>query len=376
MKIVILQGAFLPLPPALGGAVEKRWFKQAQEFAKIGHDVIQISRLYEKLPAREIIEGVEHRRVRGYSMPSSMLKLKGLDLLYTLRALRQVPEDTDILVTNTFWAPILFRRTAHTALYVDVARIPKGQIKYYGKAVRLRGNSTPVVEAIRSELPAKEHSRVAMIPNPLPFTVEDDINHAKKKPVILYCGRVHSEKGVHVLIEALSKLKEAWSVKIVGPWQTDQGGGGEKYHNELLAAAQGLPVEILGPVYDMEKLNSFYREASIFVYPSLAEKGETFGLAPLEGMAWGAVPIVSDLACFRDFIKHQNNGLSFDHRNGDIAAALAKQIELLQSNPALLKRLANKALDVRKTHASERIAQAFLEDFSSLLPPLSHASDR
>lgn len=374
MNIVILQGAFLPIPPHLGGAVEKRWFKQAQVFAKLGHRVTHISRLYEKLPQTELIEGVEHRRVRGYPTPSSMWKLKGCDLLYTLRALRQVPPDTDILVTNTFWAPILFRRTSRTVLYVDVARVPKGQMRFYRNAARLRGNSTPVAEAIRSELPAEDHARVGMIPNPLPFTIPDETTLQEKKNVLLYCGRVHPEKGIHVLIQALSMLKTPWPLKVVGPWHIDQGGGGKDYHDQLVAAARGLPVEILGPIYDMEKLNQLYHEAAIFAYPSLAEKGETFGLAPLEGMAWGAVPVVSDLTCFKDFIRHQHNGIIFDHRSGDAAGALASQLEHLQRDPELLKTLSNRAVEVRDSHAPARIAQSFLEDFSGLLASLKKGS--
>jgi glycosyltransferase involved in cell wall biosynthesis len=46
----------------------------------------------------------------------------------------------------------------------------------------------------------------------------------------------------------------------------------------------------------------------MFVYPCLAEQGETFGLAPLEAVACGAVPIVSDLSCFGDFITPGVNG--------------------------------------------------------------------
>ena len=32
MKITIVLGAFLPVPPVMGGAIEKSWFTLAQEF--------------------------------------------------------------------------------------------------------------------------------------------------------------------------------------------------------------------------------------------------------------------------------------------------------------------------------------------------------
>ena len=40
MKITIVLGAFFPVPPIKGGAVEKIWFALGQEFARRGHDVV------------------------------------------------------------------------------------------------------------------------------------------------------------------------------------------------------------------------------------------------------------------------------------------------------------------------------------------------
>ena len=34
MKITIVQGAFLPVPPLMGGAVENIWFALGQDFAR------------------------------------------------------------------------------------------------------------------------------------------------------------------------------------------------------------------------------------------------------------------------------------------------------------------------------------------------------
>jgi hypothetical protein len=86
MKITIVLGAFFPVPPLMGGAVEKVWFALSQEFVRLGHEVVQISRSHPDLPAAEEIEGVQHLRVRGHSQPRSILWLKWLDLLYSLRA--------------------------------------------------------------------------------------------------------------------------------------------------------------------------------------------------------------------------------------------------------------------------------------------------
>jgi len=367
LKICILQGAFLPVPPDMGGAVEKMWYLLGKKFSQAGHTVVQVSKSWSDFPASELIDGVEHRRVPGYDTPASMLKLKLLDALYTWRAIQVIPKDVDVIVTNTFWAPVFLRFFSKAKVYVDVARMPKGQMRFYPTSARLRATSGPVAEAIRKELPACRHAQAQVIPNPLPFEPGLAPSSSEKAPYILYCGRVHPEKGLDLLVHASKSLPEGWTIKIVGPWKTSEGGGGESYLEELKSKFGTSSVEFVGPVYDSEKLNRIYRQAAVFVYPSVAEKGETFGLAPLEAMAWAAVPVVSDLACFRDFIRPEINGLIFDHRAENAQEQLSVCLLKLIADQPLRDALAKRALEVRQTHSAESIANLFLEDFMRVI---------
>ena len=362
MKITILQGAFLPIPPKLGGGVEKMWFSLGKEFVKQGQEVVHISRKYENLLKEEYIEGVHHIRTRGFSAPRNGIYLKCLDFIYTLRAISLIPNDTNIIVSNTFWAPILLRKKFKLRCMVDVARMPKGQMKWYKRSSRLRANSSPVAEAIKNELRQAYYKKVVMIPNPLPFQVLSDNKLADKKKIILYVGRIHPEKGLGILINAFKKLKEGWILKIVGPSDFSAGGGGRTYLEHLVKLSKNSDILFMAPIFDMAQLNQLYAEAAIFVYPSVAEKGETFGLAPLEAMAWGCVPIVSDLVCFKDFIKDGYNGLIFDHRGHGPEGILKTAIERLQEN-SFRKILSEKALEVRDTHSCACIAKSFIEAF-------------
>ncbi len=99
---------------------------------------------------------------------------------------------------------------------------------------------------------------------------------------------------------------------MVVPAESKYGGGGEEFLSKRQKQAGEMPggmeVEWVGPVFEPRRLHGYYREASLFVYPSLAEKGETFGLAPLEAMAQGCPAVVSGLECFRDFIEDGVNG--------------------------------------------------------------------
>ncbi|MBS1745786.1 MAG: glycosyltransferase family 4 protein, partial [Bacteroidetes bacterium] len=158
-----------------------------------------------------------------------------------------------------------------------------------------------------------------------------------------------------------------WKLKIIGPWQIEAGGGGENHINFLKGLAKGFPIEFIPPIYNTAALNEYYRYASIFVYPSLAEKGETFGLAPLEAMAFGCIPIVSKLKCFQDFILAGKNGFIFNHRVEQPHLELKKKIELLTENSALRLKFANEAIKVNESHSISAIASQFLKDFDSLL---------
>lgn len=367
MNITILQGAFFPIPPVLGGAVEKRWYALSKEFVRKGHSVVHISRKYSNMLEDEWVDGVHYKRVKGHDTPSSGVYLKLLDLLYSSRARKKVDMDADVIVTNSFWSPMLLPRELQTRCMVDVARMPKGQMGWYKKAGRLRANSTAVAEAIRKQTAVPQHKQICTIPNPIPFSANSDIDLTKKKPIILFVGRIHPEKGVHLLLKAIQNLDKNWKVKIIGSSELREGGGGKAYLNHLKSLNSAADVEFIGPVYDITELNQYYAEASIFIYPSLAEKGETFGLAPLEAMAWGCVPVVSEIACFKDFINHEINGLIFDHRNKNAVPLLGESIKRLQNNVSLRKNLARKALEVRKTHSISSVASLFLEEFERMM---------
>lgn len=369
MRITILQGAFLPVPPLCGGAVEKRWFKLGQIFAKRGEEVTHISRSYKGLPSYEVINGVQHIRVKGYDAPGSVFRYKLLDGVYSCRACRAVPEWQDIVVTNSFWSPVILCLYKKGKIYVDVARMPKGQMRIYRAAAILRANSTPVADAIKTELPAKDHDRVSLIPNPLPFDIQGNLlDLSQKSKIILYCGRVHPEKGLELLLESAKRLSASdWRIQVVGPWDVKLGGGGGGYLSNLKELFAGYAIDFLDPVFDEKRLLDYYRQASIFIYPSVAERGETFGLAPLEAMAWGAVPVVSDLSCFKDFITDETNGLIFDHRASNAQTLLWYALERLINEKNFRLSLATRALDVRSSHSLNRIADLFLADFKRVL---------
>lgn len=375
MKITIVLGAFFPVPPLMGGAVEKVWFALGQEFVRRGHQVVQISRAHPELPATEEIEGVQQRRVRGHAQPRSIVWLKWLDLLYSLRVRRILPP-ADILVTNTFWLPLLVRRKDRGLVYVHVQRGPKGQMRWYAHVARLLAVSHAIADEIVAEAP-QLRSKVRVIPNALPFPIDYSLS-ANREPTILFVGRVHPEKGLELFLRALSHLPaemlSAWQVKIVGPHETHLGGGGEAFLRKMqdLGKRTGARVEWRGSIFDAAELAGEYRSSLVFAYPSVAETGEALPVAPLEAMAHGCAPIVSNLSCFRDYIADGVTGFVFDHRGPEPEKILAHRLtDVLSLGRDRIGQIGAAARAKAAEFDVAKVAQRYLDDFASLLK--SHA---
>jgi glycosyltransferase involved in cell wall biosynthesis len=369
MKITIVTGAFLPVPPIMGGAIEKAWFGLAQEFARQGHEVVLVSRKIPELPREQVVDGIRHLRVHGFDTPRSLIWLKFLDLLYSIKAMSILPE-ANIIVTNTFWLPILLRSSRRGKVYVHVGRFPKGQMRFYGKAARLQAPSRAVAEAIRTEAP-KLSALNTIIPYPVRVsTMPPPIERDK---TMLFVGRVHPEKGVHLLVEAFASRARTvfadWKLMIVGPSETRFGGGGEGYLAAVKRTAEESKDRVIfrGPIFDPVALEAEFRSARLFIYPSLSEKGEAFGLAPLEAMAQGCAVLVSNLGCFQGFVRDGETGFIFDHRAAKPAKALAEKIEQLIVDQTLLARVAEAGYHKSAEYSVERVAGQFLTDFESVI---------
>ena len=146
----------------------------------------------------------------------------------------------------------------------------------------------------------------------------------------------------------------------------EQGGAGLAYKEEVRKSG-GENVEILEPVFEEEVLIKEYQQARVFAYPSQASTGETFGLAVLEAMSCGCVPVVSSLECFRDFIENGKNGYQMEvRREEDTLHSLAESMQRILGETKL-EELSESAIKTAAHYQIDQVALQFLHDFEELL---------
>ena len=170
----------------------------------------------------------------------------------------------------------------------------------------------------------------------------------------------------------------------VGSWEERKGiAASVAATTRLLGARPGLRMAYLGTTSPVEETLAHYPAAlrgrvaavprfdnaalpdllaayQIFIMPSTYEG---FGLAPLEAMACGLVPVVTDIAGPAEYIVDGRNGLVVPV---DDPAALEAAIARLVDDDALYARLQAGALATAKTFAWHDVAQARLDDYTRL----------
>ena len=190
------------------------------------------------------------------------------------------------------------------------------------------------------------------LPDPLPAPGSFD----KREPYVVYLGRLASEKGVEILLDAVTGLPDL-RVKIAGD-------GPQTGVLQTIARQQGLQqVEFLGRVVGDEKWE-LLRNATAVVVPSVCY--EAFPFAPLESMGVGTPVLASDLGSLLYVVEDGKSGLLF--RAGDSQDLREKLAWLVQHPAEALKmgRYGRQSVEVRYSASAHyedlmRIYQEFVK---------------
>jgi glycosyltransferase involved in cell wall biosynthesis len=257
--------------------------------------------------------------------------------------------------------------------------MPKGQGRAYGRVPLVLALSEEVAARLRAENP-RLAARIAAFPFPIDWQqlAAAKAHAALSAPVTIgFIGRVHPEKGVRLLLAAGARLAArsdlpAWRLEITGPVSVPAGGGGEAFRDRLVtefSSTLGERLVFRAPEFNSANLARRYGATDIFCYPSLADRGETFGVAVAEAMAAGAAPVVSDLACFRELVRDGDTGLVFDHTASDAEVRLADAIARLLLDPNARQAMATRAQEHVRRFDFARCAHTVLADLNRIVAP-------
>jgi glycosyltransferase involved in cell wall biosynthesis len=169
----------------------------------------------------------------------------------------------------------------------------------------------------------------------------------------LFLGRLHSKKGLGILIEAYKSLikKELGSIKLIiaGP---DDG-----YLQELIQETSGLSsgTYLQFPAITGDNKDYLIRSSDVFVLPSYSEG---FSIAALEAIAYAKACIFSHHIGFSDILISNNAALICDTN----AESLVGQMEKLVLNANLRSNLGENALKVHSNNfTNEIVGKQFLD---------------
>jgi len=189
-----------------------------------------------------------------------------------------------------------------------------------------------------------------------------NIKPRKKENVILSVGRfsqLTQAKRQDVLISSFERLYvrggKKWRLILAGGIEV----GADKYLKKLKNMIIDYPIEIIESP-DYKKLLSLYGKAKIFWSASgygIDEekeplKVEHFGIAVVEAMAAGSVPVVFDAGGHKEVIRDDKNGYLW--KKGQ----LAKLTEVLIRNKEKLRLLADRAHEDSKKYSYEQFKKS------------------
>ena len=179
-----------------------------------------------------------------------------------------------------------------------------------------------------------------------------------KKPYFLYVARIeHPGKNHLNLIKAYEKLpneiKNKYNLVLAGSdWN-----GADTVHNYAGSSTDSKKIHFLGFATN-DALPELYREASLYIFPSLYEG---FGIPMLEAMASGIPVICSNNSSLPEI--GQDAVVTF---NPDSAADIAEKINTVINSVELQKSMITKGHERVKEFSWEKHAQRIIQEYERL----------
>jgi len=237
--------------------------------------------------------------------------IPGGPVAWTLRAVREVPYIVSLRggdVPGFIWEPGAERYHRFTSPFIRFL---------WRRAHAVVANGTGLQQLARAALPGLS---VPIVPNGVDTDLHTppDPRPENAAPRLLLVGRLVHQKGIDVLLDALSCIRDL-------PFTLDVAGEGpERDALTKLAERRGLAdrVRFIGWV-DRADLPQLYGSADIFVLPSRIEGMPN---VVLEAMAYALPVVATDVPGTRELVHHECTGLLVPVEDVDALAASIRRL--------------------------------------------------
>lgn len=335
MKIVLSSYAFYP---AIGG-IETASELLAAEFVRLGHEV----RVVTQTPGADR-EGWGFEVLRKPGACALLQAVRWCDVVFH-----------NNISLHSLWPLLFVRRPWLVTHQTWIARLDRSlNWQDHLKRFLLRGASNiSISRAVAGSIPVASE----LVPNPY----RDDLFYAMPEVArdrdIVFLGRLVSDKGVDLLIEAVALLRDGGLTAGL----TVVGSGPEEEKLKTLAQTLGVAsqIDFVGPKSGME-LARILNAHRVMAIPS--RWAEPFGIVALEGIACGCVAVGSQEGGLPDAIGPC--GVTFPNGN---ASSLAAALCDVLTQPGRWEQLRTGAPAHLAKHGANAVATAYLELFQRAL---------
>jgi glycosyltransferase involved in cell wall biosynthesis len=336
VKILTYSRAFLPHV----GGLEYNVHNLVSAMARAGHEVIVVTTTSGNGPEANL-----YRVIRRPSPVEFLALVRWCDVFHQAN------------VSLRGWWPLLFVRRPWVVSHHSWYRRPGGRIAWQDRLkrrlLRHASGSIAVSRAVAADLPLP----ATVIENAYRHDLFRILPGVPRNRALLFVGRLVSDKGVDVLLEAVARLARGG----FAPNLTVAGEGPDRRKLERRAGSLGIgrQVTFCGTVTG-DALVELMNRHQILVVPSRYH--EPFGIVALEGIACGCVIVGSSGGGLADAIGPC--GETFP--NGD-ATALATVLERLLSNEAARACHRAGSEEHLRRHQPDMIAARYLEVLEAAL---------
>lgn len=368
MRFLIINSEY----PPVGGGAGNASAHVAAELVAHGHEVTVLTCRYGDLPHRETHQGVRVVRIPSWrksessSGPWEQLHFMISAAWSSLGFARRWRPDGVIAYFGVPSGPAAWSlRKVYDVPYIislrggDVPGFRPYDFALYhrllGPVIHLiwRGAGAVVANSDGLKILAEDFAPrvdIRVIPNGVDVEKYQPVERSWNATHLLFTGRLVYQKGLDLLLEALSDLKDlTWSLTIVGD-------GPELVPLMEQANSLGLDdrIDFVGWKARQDLL-PYYHEANLFVFPS---RHEGMPNALLEAMSCGLPAIATDIAGNQELVVHGENGLLVPSEDVD---ALRDALRTLIAQAHLRAEMGDAARQhILESYSWQATAQAYL----------------